>query len=238
MWMKVAVITPYYKTPDEWLLECHQSVKAQTHPCTHVLIADGYPQAVVDTLDAQHLCLPVNIGDYGDTPRGLGSVLAISQGFDAIAYLDADNWYSPEHIATMVALHEKSGAAVITAARNLHRLDGTLLGCCRETNGENFVDTSCYFLTRVAFPVVPVWWMMESWMHAIDDRVVLTRIRQAGLTQAHSPLPTVAYRTAFKFHYERFGETPPPGTKTGKEIFAAIERAKRMQQARDAARNK
>ncbi len=236
--MKVAVITPYYNTPDEWLLKCHQSVKAQTHPCTHVLIADGRPQPMVDTLEAQHLRLPVNIGDYGDTPRGLGSVLAISQGFDAIAYLDADNWYSPEHIATLVALHEKSGAAVISSARNLHRLDGTLLGRCSETNGETFVDTNCYFLTRVAFPIVPVWWMMESWMHAIDDRVVLMQIKQAGLTLAHSSLPTVAYRTAFKFHYERFGETPPPGTKAGQEIFAAMQRVRRRQQTMMSARPK
>ena len=151
--MKVAVITPYYKTPDEWLLKCHQSVKAQTHACTHVLVADGHPQPIVDGLEAQHLCLPVNIGDYGDTPRGLGSVLAISQGFDAIAYLDADNWYSSEHIATMAALHQKTGAAVITAARNLHRLDGTLLGVCAECNGDTFVDTNCYFFTRAAFSV-------------------------------------------------------------------------------------
>ncbi len=236
--MKVAVITPYYKTPDEWLLECHRSVKAQTHPCTHILIADGRPQSVVDTLDAQHLCLPANIGDYGDTPRGMGSVLAISQGFDAIAYLDADNWYSPEHIATVVALHEKTGAAVITSARNLHRLDGTLLGPCNESDGDSFVDTNCYFLTRVAFSIVPTWWMMESWMHAIDDRVILGQIKQAGLTQAHSSLPTVAYRTAFKFHYERFGEAPPPGTKTGQDIFVAMERITRIQQGMMGARTR
>jgi glycosyltransferase involved in cell wall biosynthesis len=238
MWMKVAVITPYYKTPDDWLLKCHQSVKAQTHPCTHVLVADGRPQPVADTLDAQHLSLPVNIGDYGDTPRGMGSLLAISQGFDAIAYLDADNWYSPEHIATMVALHRKSGAAVITSARNLHRLDGTLIGLCSDTDGENFVDTSCYFLTRVAFSIVPVWWMMEPWMHAVDDRVVLMQIKQAGLTRAHSSQATVAYRTAFKFHYERFGEAPPPGTKTGQEISVALERLKQMRMTMTGARRR
>ncbi len=236
--MKVAVITPYYKTPDEWLLECHHSVKAQTHPCTHILIADGQPQSVVDTLDAQHLRLPVNLGDYGDTPRGMGSVLATSQGFDAIAYLDADNWYSPEHIATMVALHKKTGAAVITSARNLHRLDGTLLGLCSESDGEYFVDTNCFFLTRIAFSVIPAWWTMESWMHALDDRVILGQIKEARLTRAFSSLPTVAYRTSFKFHYERFGETPPPGTKTGEAIFAAIERIKRMRQSITGARPK
>ena len=78
--------------------------------------------------------------------------------------------------------------------------------------------------------------MMESSLHAIDDRVVLAQIKHAGLTLAHSPLPTVAYRTAFKFHYERFGETPPPGTKTGQEIFAVMDRLRRLQQAKSGAR--
>ena len=96
----------------------------QTFPCTHIMVADGRPQAIVDRMTVQHIILPVNNRDYGDTPRGIGSVLAISQGFDAIAYLDDDNWYYPEHIETMVHLHRQSNAAVITASRNLHRLDG------------------------------------------------------------------------------------------------------------------
>src|SRR3989344_8281647 len=107
--MKVAVITPYFNILDEWLLQCHRSVKSQTHPCTHILVADGRAKDIVNSLEAQHILLPVNYRDYGDTPRGVGSILAIGQGFDAIAYLDADNWYYPEHIASMVAAHKESG---------------------------------------------------------------------------------------------------------------------------------
>ena len=141
--MKVAVITPYFNTSLEWLQKCHLSVKAQTHPCTHFIVSDGQPYNAVDSWDAQHIKLPVNISDYGDTPRGVGSVAAIGQGFDAIAYLDADNWYDPEHINILMSLHKKTGAAVVTSARNLHRLDGTLLGKCFEVDGKLFVDTNC-----------------------------------------------------------------------------------------------
>ncbi len=216
--MKVAVITPYFNTPLEWLQECHSSVKAQTHPCTHIIIADGQPLDEVDTWEVQHIKLPVNTADYGDTPRGVGSVVAISQGFDAIAYLDADNWYAPEHISTLVQLQKKTGAAVVTSARNLHRLDGTLLGKCFEVDGTCFVDTSCLFFTRSAFDIIPVWWSMPPRFHAIDDRVMWANIMRRNFSRAHSEKATVAYRTSFANHYRNFGEEPPKEAKSGNEI--------------------
>ena len=92
--MKVAVITPYHKVPTDWLVQCLESVRSQTYTSTHILVADGIPQDVVDTYGVQHLVLPRCHGDYGDTPRAIGSISAIGQGFDAIAWLDADNWFA------------------------------------------------------------------------------------------------------------------------------------------------
>ena len=227
--MKVAIITPYFNTPEEWLLKCHLSVKAQTYPCTHFIVADGQPHDVVDSWDAQHIKLPVNISDYGDTPRGVGSVAAIGQGFDAIAYLDADNWYDPEHINILLKLHRKTRAAVVTSARNLHRLDGTLLGKCFEVDGERFVDTNCLFLTRAAFNIIQVWYLMAPKYHAIDDRVIWAHIKSKNLSRAHSGNTTVAYRTAFANHYRRFGEKPPEGTKSGWEIHELLKELHKKQ---------
>ena len=232
--MKVAVITPYYDTPEKWLQECHLSVKAQTFPCTHFIVADGKPIDVVDSWDAQHIKLPVNHADYGDTPRGVGSVVAIAQRFDAIAYLDADNWYSQDHIASMVKLQQKTGAGLVSSTRNLYRLDGTLLGKCPEVDGEIFVDTNCYFIARSAFQIVPLWWMMEllyggkegiglgKEIHSIDDRVIWAEVKRLKLRRAHSGRATVAYRTAFRNHYLYFGEEPPAGAKSGKDIFKTM----------------
>lgn len=216
--MKIAVITPYFDVPLQWLHECHLSVKAQTSPCTHFIVSDGQPYDDVDSWDAQHIKLPVNIADYGDTPRGVGSVAAIGQGFDAIAYLDADNWYYPEHLESMLKLHKKTGAAVVTSARNLHRLDGSLLGKCTEADGKRFVDTNCYFFTRSAFFIIQVWWSMLPQHHCIDDQVIWAHIRRNSLSHAHRMIPTVAYRTSFASHYRQFGENPPKGSKSGKEI--------------------
>ena len=228
--MKVAVITPYFNTPFEWLQECHLSVKAQTYPCTHFIVSDGKSYDIIDSWEAQHIKLPVNTSDYGDTPRGVGSVVAIGQEFDAIAYLDADNWYDPEHIASLTELHKKTGAAVVTSARNLHRLDGTLLGKCFEVDGKHFIDTSCLLLTRAAFMIVQVWYLMASQYHAIDDRVVWAHIKKRNLSVAHSGKTTVAYRTAFANHYCHFGEEPPAGTKTGKEIYEMLKEIHDKQQ--------
>jgi len=232
--MKVAVITPYYNTPDEWLHKCYESVKAQTHPCTHILVADGCSQNLPESWDVQHIRLPVNHADYGDTPRGVGSVLAISQGFDAIAYLDSDNWFYPEHISTLVDLHQKTGAAVITSARNLHRLDGSFLNKCPEVDGIKFVDTNCYFLTRPAFKLVQLWWLIDDIynlndvlkigknLHSIADKVIWSEVLFSKLSHAHSEKASVAYRTGFLSHYEMFGELSPAGSKSGQEIHQTI----------------
>jgi len=212
--MRVAVITPYYKPNMDWLRQCHESVLAQTHPCTHILVADSDPVGEVDAWQAQHIRGGIGHADYGDTPRGIGSMSAIGQGFDAITYLDADNWYSsPDHIERLVKLHRESGASVCISSRNLCRPDGTLLGPCPESDGNYFADTSCILLTRRAFGIASVWAMMDPPLHAIDDRIIMWRIREAKLKRAFNNQHTVAYRTTFPGHYKRFGQPPPPETK-------------------------
>ena len=217
--MKIAVVTPYFRPPLDWLHQCHRSVKEQSHPCTHILVADGEPLDTVDKFDALHIKSIGPNQDVGNTARGIGSIAAIRQGFDAICYLDADNWYRPDHVAKMVALHRQSRAAVCASARTLHHVDGTVLGLCSENDGENFVDTNCMFLTEEAFPVVSVWHMVDRRLDPIGDRVVWFQIRQLGLTTAYSGEPSVCYRTNYREHYERFNATPPPDAKTGYDHF-------------------
>ena len=96
--MRVAVVTPYYKEPRGWIERCIASVAAQTHACDHFLVADGHAQDWIDGAGVRHLRLDRGHGDYGNTPRALGALLAVSEGYDAIAFLDADNWYAPEHV--------------------------------------------------------------------------------------------------------------------------------------------
>jgi glycosyltransferase involved in cell wall biosynthesis len=209
--MRVAVVTPRFREPRAWLDRCLESVRRQTIPCTHVVVDDGGDPTPDDGIE--RIVLPAPHADFGDAARAIGSVSAIVRGYDAIAWLDADNWFAPTHLQTLLALHVRTGAAVVTSARMLHRLDGEVLGPCGEVDGERFVDTSCMMITRAAFPIVAEWYLMPRERHVVGDRVVWRRIVESGLTRAHTGIPTLSYRTPYRVHYESFGVPPPEGAK-------------------------
>jgi glycosyltransferase involved in cell wall biosynthesis len=212
--MRIAVITPCHNTPQAWLDQCRQSVLAQTFPCTHILINDGgQPPRVDESGDFQVVHLPRPHHDVGNAGRAIGSVMAICQGFDALAYLDADNWYEPNHLETLVVLHQASGAGVCSSARNLYRGNGTLLGRCPEVDGERFVDTNCLFLTSAAYSAIATWYLVPRGRALAADREVWQTIKKLDLRRAHTSLPTVAYRTNYRVHFDYFGVAPPAGAK-------------------------
>jgi len=212
--MRIAVVTPSYRTPREWLEPCLQSVRSQTVPCTHFLVHDGPELEPASAHERQQvLRLPIAHGDNGNAARAIGSISAICQGFDAIAYLDADNWYEPDHIESLVALHERTGAAVCSSARTLYEPAGALLGRCPEVDGVRFVDTSCFLITAAAFALVPTWYLMPKAYTPMCDRVFFERVSELNLPHAHTGLATLAFRTTYRGHFEYFGKQPPPGAK-------------------------
>jgi glycosyltransferase involved in cell wall biosynthesis len=212
--LRIAVITPCHNTPSAWLDQCRQSVLAQTLPCTHILVNDGGdPPQVEKSATTQIISLPRPHQDVGNAGRAIGSVSAICQGFDALAYLDADNWYEPTHLESLAALHRATGAAVCSSTRNLYAPDGRLLGRCPEVEGEQFVDTNCLFLTSAAFAAVSVWYMLPRSQVLAADRVVWQTIKGMQLQRAHTGMPTVAYRTNYRVHFDYFGVAAPAGAK-------------------------
>jgi hypothetical protein len=211
--MRVAVISAYYKEPLHVIQRCHESVLAQQGDVTHFMIADGFPLADVDSWErVVHIKIP-NHADYGDTPRGVGAASAAANGFDAICFLDADNWFEPNHIETMRKIVEMTGVQVVTVARRIVAADGRMLGICTESNGVDFNDTNCYFLTQATFPACAAWIFKDSSESIVGDKVFWKAIQAGGYTRAHSVEPTVNYTTTFAFHYEMFGETPPDDSK-------------------------
>jgi hypothetical protein len=212
--MKVAVVSAYYRETPLELQRCIDSVAGQTHRCTHYLVSDGHPQAYVDDLRVRHVRLGTSHADYGDTPRAIGSLLAIREGFDAIAYLDADNFFLRDHIKVMVEALDAAGGEfdLVTSRRFLLRPDGTRLPIPDES-WQMHTDTNCYLILRGAFALTPIWALMPREFSAIGDRVFWRAIVARGCRIAHVPRESVGYRSLWKVHYERAGEAPPDGAK-------------------------
>lgn len=211
--MRIAIVTAYYKEPLEVVRRCVDSVKAQTPRCTHILVADGHARPEIDSWDVQHIKLPVSHGDYGDTPRFVGSVSAHARGFDALCWLDADNWYEPDHVASCLELAQARGVSVVTATRILRRLDASALGVCTESNGREFNDTNCYLLMRPAMLVARAWGFKPAGHKSVGDRIVWRAVLSAFPERAHNPKPTVNYETLVAMHYLERRELPPPEAK-------------------------
>jgi hypothetical protein len=98
------------------------------------------------------------------------------------------------------------------------------MGVCPDSDGENFCDTNCLFITRAAFGVLSTWALMDRAFHAIDDRVVWQAIIQQNYSRAHTGCATVAYRARLANFYNAIGETPPENVKVGQieTIWAAL----------------
>ena len=218
--MRVAVVTPYFRESDDVLRQCLDSVSAQTCPATHILVADGFAKDWVARSVSHHIALPGSgHGDNGNLGRAVGAAIAIAEGYDAIALLDADNWYQPDHIASLLTRHEQTGAPICTSARSLHRMDGSLLRATDpESDGIGFADTSCLLYLKPAFALLPLWGLMPRKFGPICDRVMWAAVQSRKIKTAHSGRPTMAFRTVYCNHYKAAGEAPPQNCKAPSEI--------------------
>ena len=97
--MKAAVITPYYKEDISVLRRCHLSVLDQEVNCRHFMVADGFPNDSVSSWDCEHIILPSSHADNGNSPRAIGSISAMNQGYQLLLMLDADNWFCANHVS-------------------------------------------------------------------------------------------------------------------------------------------
>ena len=206
---KVAVVTPYYKEGIDILNRCHTSVLTQTHDdITHFMVADGDPHpAIKHWTSAEHIILPKAHDDAGATPRVLGAISAFSQGYDAVAFLDADNTFETNHIETMLSLIQDR--ELVTATRNICRLNGEILYVDTvESDGDTFCDTNCLFLSRNCLYMLP-WWIVPSEYRLWSDRNFWGAIKHANLKKIHSGIPTVNYYSHWAWHYQHAGVEPP-----------------------------
>jgi glycosyltransferase involved in cell wall biosynthesis len=220
--MRVAVVTPYHTETPELLHACLDSVAHQTHRATHILVADGHPRAEFDKRDRTlHVKLPLESGDNGNTPRALGTLYAAGQGFDAVAYLDADNWFEDDHIETLVALAESSGHSVVISGKRIFRLDGTPMPLGEQEDGQHYTDTSCIMLTKDAFHLGQIWALMPKQLAPTCDRFFWAIVRAKGIAWSKSARDSLCFRSKYADHYHFLGEEPPAGAKPTEVLASA-----------------
>lgn len=228
--MRVAIITPYHGEDWSTLYAAHSSVILQGHePVKHFLIADGNPQDFVDEWDCLHYRLPCNHDDAGGTPRALGALSAFSLGYDAVGFLDADCWLAPDHVENMVAILKDSSADAVVATRYIMSQTNEIMYIDRvESNGENMVDTNCWFVTRKTIPVLSNW-IVDPAERLFNDRHFHDAMRSQGVSMVRYDNPTVYYKTRWAWHYQHAGwAIPDDAVWIGRDDAGALKHKKHI----------
>lgn len=236
--MKIAVVTPYFKEPTEVLLRCHQSVLSQTVSADHFMIADGFPDAELDRINVQHVKLPRSHADNGNTPRGIGGMLARNEGYDFVTYLDADNWYHDNHIESMLSKHHETKSEVVTSFRELYDHNDQVLDITEAAEDELLhVDTSCFFISRSAFTLLPIWMQMPKGLGPACDRVFFAAVKYYRFKFESTRKRTVAFSTQYEYHYQLAGKAAPKGTKRADCLVSVFEYLKTIDGVDDCCRS-
>lgn len=209
--MKIAVVTPYYQEPVFTIHRCYKSINSSAHSVTHILVSDGYHvhEEISTWPQTQHITLSVNHADAGATPRAIAAISAFAQGFDAVAFLDADNFYELDHLDTMATVQQQQQVDIVAATRNICSNSGELLYVDRiESTGVDFCDTNCMFLTRSTLPHLHNW-IVDPSIRLWSDRNFWQGVKNSNLKIGHSVRPTVNYCSRWAWHYQHAGIEPP-----------------------------
>lgn len=223
---RVAVITPYWNESPQLIGRCHGSVLAQDYPCTHFLVADGPGWSELAGWECRHIVLGVSHGDNGNTPRSIGALAAMNEGFDAVAFLDADNWFSPDHIRVAIDCQAASGAAVVFSDRHIVFPDGQRLTLQPEEDRlHRLADTSCMVVFQLAFSSLALWAQMPRQLAPQCDRVMFSHL-MASYSCAWTNRATLFFETWYAGHFLAAGLLPPATAK-----FLALQPAASWQEA-------
>lgn len=202
-WARVLVVIPTFKRP-EGLVKAVQSALGQTFADIAVVVVDdggGLPPLPEDPRLIA-VSLSRNTGTAG-LVRNVGIGLA---GSEFIAYLDDDNEWTADHVATAVAALENDAelVAVYTSVRRVWP-DGTELDVLdepfsrRKLRQEPFVDTNSIVVRRAfdcGFSVLP----RDKNTHPKEDWEYIWRLSRRRRI-VHVPVVTVLYAINPKSYY-------------------------------------
>jgi len=213
---RYAIITPYRDETRETLERCMLSVGAQTLPVDHILVGDGGLQEWVVRSGVRHIHLDRAHDDHGNLARAMGAMLAISEQYDGIGFLNPEDWLEPNHtevcVQTYLSAAAESPVDFVIARRTLRRVDGSILLQWHETP-ETHVDNNCFFFFPTSYPLLPHFGLIPRPLSAIGDRIFFKALRERGMRSASNAVFTVNDLCLWRSLYEALGETPPADAK-------------------------
>ncbi len=115
--MRIAVVTPAFQA-ESTLGSALASVAAQTRLPDEVVIADdGSTDATLDVARSWHRHLPIRVVSTGSTagPSAARAAAIAGSSSDAIALLDADDVWLPDHLEAMLGAHAATADGLASA---------------------------------------------------------------------------------------------------------------------------
>jgi hypothetical protein len=212
---RVCVVTPYFKEDRAMIERCMDSVRRQTIPTEHILVADGFPQDWLSKMPVRHITLDRPHADFGNLARGMGAMMAIAEKYSAITFLDADNWYDNDHIEScLTALKTNPRCLFAAAQRRFVRPDGTVMATVTpaELPHHEHIDTNCFFFLPRLYYLLHHWCTMPQELSESGDHLFYLLLA-GSYAPAIVPKQTVNYTCMVEQIYREKGEEPPPGAK-------------------------
>jgi hypothetical protein len=208
-----AVITAYFKEPFEVIQRAINSVKNMDpdgFEIRHYLIADGHPQKSLAESNQFHFTLNQSHSDFGDTPRLVGSMIAIREGASGIMFLDADNVIYRDHLILCKQKYINSDTNIVLTKRDWLHVNGSILNY-KSDEDENYshVDTGCFtFFDEAVFEIFK-WALIPKELSSFGDRYFWHLLRANRTSFAATQQSTIGYTCMWRDVYEKAGVDIP-----------------------------
>ena len=220
---EIAVITPYNNEDYYQIKKANDNVISQKHEnsnfarfndefrCHHFIIVDGVDKKKnLDKLKCEKIELLKNHNDNGNTPRSVGTSTVIKRNYDFIMYLDADNWFLPGHVSTLLNLI-KDKTCIGCSYRSFYTEDEKIINFTEDSDclDKTHVDTSCFLIPKFFYNMINIWHLIPKPTTQWSDRIFYNYLRAKNCSLKYSETHSVAFRTLYDTHYKE-GNLPLP----------------------------
>jgi glycosyltransferase involved in cell wall biosynthesis len=207
----VTVVTP--TTGNSCVLRAIESVAVQSYkPIQHLIVIDN-PEAgteiktAIRQFNVDVIELPYSTGKARFNGHRIYGASAFLGKGDFFCFLDEDNWYDTDHVASLIEVVRR-GFAWAFSFRKIVDREGNFI--CNDdceslgrwpsvlANSDYFVDVNCYFLPRmVAVQSSPIWFRRAREPNVVEaDRALISFLRALNLSHHTSYRYSVNYRVS------------------------------------------